>query len=57
MEVSSLESEKGASGDRVDMIAVLLTSGADAVAVAAVLARASALISGIICSRSAGEEN
>ena len=52
-----MESEKGASGARVDMIAVLLTLGADAVAVAAVLARAYALISGMICSLAAGEEN
>ena len=56
LEGSSGESEWGASGARVDIVAGLIVLGADAVAVAAVAARASDRKSGVRCYRAAREE-
>ena len=50
-----MESERGDSGSRVDMVAGLLVPGADLVAVAVVVVRASDLISGVICYGAYGE--
>ena len=57
LEGSSVEYYRVFSGSRVDMEAVLAALGADVVAVAAVVARASALRSAVRCSWVVGEEN
>ena len=50
LEVSSVESERGASGARVDMVAGLLVLSADAVTEAAAAAPASHLRPRVVCS-------
>ena len=55
IEVSSGESERVDSGVRVDMVEGLLALGADAVAVAEVVARASAIRPGVIYYRTSGQ--
>ena len=51
-----MEYERGASGEKVVMVAVMLTLDLDAVAVAVVVARASDIRSGLRCSQAHGEE-
>ena len=51
-----MEYDRGALGARVEMVVELIMLGADSVAVAAVIARASDLRSGVRYSREAVEE-
>ena len=50
-----MESDRGGSWARVDMLTVLLVLGVDAVTVVAVVSHTSDMISGVRCSQEAGE--